>query len=148
MHQPKTTVREWMAPDPVTISADTSLLSAFELMQTRVIRRLPVVDPMGRLCGIITRSDVYQAVPIVRGDINRTEAAFALAGRTVEDIMTADPVSVTPDEPIQNAARQMIARKISGVPVVEDGKVVGVITESDIFRLVVESWLDETDASA
>lgn len=143
MSQHKTSVREWMTRNPITVAADASVTSAYGLMQHHNIRRLPVVGRDGALAGIITRSDIHQVVPFFRDESERVDAMFSLAGMTVAEIMTAGPTTVAPDDPIQRAARRMIAQHVSGLPVVEGGRVVGIITESDIFRLVVESWPDD-----
>lgn len=145
MSRHKAQVKDWMTPRPVTIEADASLTHAFNTMQSRGIRRLPVVDDQGRLRGVITRSDIQQVIPFFREDADRVDAMFSLAGMTVAEVMTRDPISVTPEDAVKQAAKRMIAKKISGLPVVADGKVVGVITESDIFRMVVEEW-DTEDA--
>lgn len=147
MSHHKAYVRDWMTPNPVTVAADASLLKAYDVMHQHQIRRLPVVDAQEQLCGIITRSDIYQFMPFFRGELDHTDVVFALAGQTVEDVMTAQPITVTPDDPVRQVAQHMIMRKISGVPVVSDGRVVGMITESDIFRLVVESWAEEDEAA-
>ena len=141
----KAAVRDWMTPDPVTITVETSLIHAYEVMQERTIRRLPVVDSAGALRGIITRSDIQSLVPFGHSAEERADALFALAGQTVEDHMTSWPVTVAPDEPISHAAQQMQTHKISGVPVVEDGRPVGIITESDIFRFVASRWAAEEE---
>lgn len=143
MAQPKGTVRDWMTPDPVTITDETSLFHAYELMQDRGIRRLPVVDAGGQIAGIITRSDLLKVLPFTQGASNHADIAFALAGQTVAEVMTRAPLTVAPEEPIARVAKHMYARKISGMPVVAAGRVVGIITETDIFRMVVESWPDD-----
>ena len=143
MKQPKGTVRDWMTANPITTTAETSLLRAYELMQERTVRRLPVVDAAGGLVGIITRSDLLQILPFAREGASHSELVFAFAGQSVEDLMTPNPISVAPDDSIGRVAKQMITRKVSGIPVVSNGRVVGIITESDIFRVVVESWPDE-----
>lgn len=144
MSHHKVSVEEWMNKSPVTVGIETSVISAYGLMQRQGIRRLPVVDENGLLAGIITRSDIQQVAPFFRDDEQeqKVDAMFALAGMTVAEVMTRNPITVAPTDTIQRAAKQMIAIKVSGLPVVTDGRVVGVITESDIFRFVVESWDD------
>jgi acetoin utilization protein AcuB len=143
MTQPKGTVRDWMTSDPITITPDASLLRAYEVMHDRRIRRLPVVDVTGQLFGMLTSSDIQRVLPFARGATDHADVVFALAGQTVAEVMTPNPFTVAPSDPVGHVAKQMISRKISGLPVVTDGRVVGIITESDIFRLVVESWPDE-----
>ncbi len=140
MSHHKTAVQDWMTKEPVTVSADTSLINAYALMERRKIRRLPVVDENALLIGILTRSDIQQVAPFFKDDEQRVDAMFALAGMTTGEVMTANPVVVKATDTIQVAAKQMITARVSGLPVVNEGRVVGIITESDIFRFVVESW--------
>lgn len=127
-------VRDWMTKDVMTVDAKTTLPEAHRIMKERKIRRLPVVDQHGRLAGIITRGDVREASPSDATSLSIYEVHYLLAQLTVDSIMTKDPVTVTPDTPIKDAARIMLEKKISGLPVVEDGHIVGIITESDIFE--------------
>jgi CBS domain-containing protein len=134
-----TFVREWMTPNPVTIPSDTSLPDAHKIMVERKIRRLLVVDH-GKLLGIITRGDVRGAEPSGATTLSIYELNYLLARLTIGEIMTKDPVTVTPDTPIREAARLMLEKKIAGLPVMEGDHVVGIITESDIFRMVFKTW--------
>lgn len=128
-------IREWMTPDPITAREDMSLMGAFDLMKRRNIRRLPVIAG-DTLVGIVTRSDIQQLIPCAEDQM------FALAGRTVDEIMTRNPVTITPEQDIKDAAEEMIEHRVSGLPVVDGDRLVGIITESDIFRLVVNSWAE------
>jgi acetoin utilization protein AcuB len=140
-----------MTPNPITIPMDVGLLDAYYLMLTHDVRRLPVVDNSGvgdgELVGIITRSDILQILPVVPDEQEHSEAEQALADMPIEEAMTWDPVTVRPDHTIQMAAELMLEFQISGLPVVDAGEIVGIITESDIFRLIVESW-SEPDTEA
>lgn len=127
-------VREWMTKDVMTVDAKTTLPEAHRIMKERKIRRLPVVDGHGRLVGIVTRGDVREASPSDATSLSIYEVHYLLAQLTVDSIMTKDPVTVTPETPIKDAARIMLERKISGLPVVQDSHLVGIITESDIFE--------------
>ncbi|MBV7331627.1 CBS domain-containing protein [Chloroflexi bacterium TSY] len=138
----KSDVRDWMTANPVTISPDATLLDAFAQMVNHDVRRLPVVLE-NELVGMITLSDVQRAVPVAEnghpnGDASRNE--IRLSSRTVREFMAATPISIDPDDTIQDAAETMLEYQVSGLPVVQGEEVVGIITESDIFRLVVESW--------
>ncbi len=129
-------VKDWMTPDPITIAPNTTLPEANRLMKECGIRRLPVVDK-GRLVGIVTLGDVREASPSAATSLSIYELNYLLARLTVEKIMTRDPIVITPETSIEAAARLMLEHKIGGLPVVDEGKVVGIITESDIFRLLV-----------
>ncbi|MFN8481941.1 MAG: CBS domain-containing protein [Anaerolineae bacterium] len=127
-------VRDWMTKDAMTVDSKTTLPEAHRIMKERKIRRLPVVDQRGRLVGIITRGDVREASPSDATSLSIYEVHYLLAQLTVDSIMTKEPVTVTPETTIKDAARIMLEKKISGLPVVQDGRIVGIITESDIFE--------------
>ncbi len=129
-----------MTPEVVTVSPNTPLPDAHRLMSEHEIRRLPVVKNR-RLVGIVTRGDVRGAEPSEATSLSIWELNYLLARLKVSEIMTPKPVSVSPDATISQAAQLMLDNKISGIPVVDkDKNVVGIITESDIFRLVVSQW--------
>ena len=136
-------VRDWMSPNPVTVPASTTLPEAHKIMEQRKIRRLLVVDG-DKLLGIITRGDVRGAQPSDATSLSIWEINYLLSRLTVERIMTTDMVTVSADAPIREAARLMLEKKIAGLPVVDNDKLVGIITESDIFRLVAQSWTQES----
>ena len=131
-------VRQWMTKDAITVDEKTPLPQVHQLMKQRRIRRVPIVDKHGRLVGIVTRGDVREASPSNATSLSIYEVHYLLAQLTVDAIMTRNPKTVTPDTPIKDAARIMLENKISGLPVVEGDKVVGIITESDIFRGLIE----------
>jgi len=130
-------VQDWMTPNPITIEPDTVLGQANRLMKEHKIRRLPVVDH-GKLVGIVTLGDLREASPSDATALSIFEIHYLLAKLTISDIMTRNPITVSPDTTIYDAAQLMLEHKIGGLPVVQEGKVVGVITESDIFRMVVQ----------
>ena len=141
---PKTErVAEWMTENPVTVTPDFSVLAAYERMRARGIRRMPVVDKDGALVGIITRSDIEQAMSHPRSEEERRMARFSLAGQTVAEYMTPNPIPVAADASIGEAAAMMIRARVSGLPVMDNGRLIGIITESDIFRLVASTWAAE-----
>ncbi|MCI0393747.1 MAG: CBS domain-containing protein [Chloroflexi bacterium] len=135
-------VKEWMTKDVVTIEPGTTLPEAHRLMRERRIRRLPVVKN-GRLVGIVTRGDIRGAEASDATSLSIWELNYLLARLKIDEIMTRNPVTVSPETTIGAAAQVMLDNKISGLPVVEDGRVVGIITESDIFRLIVDEWREE-----
>jgi len=135
-----TLVKDWMTPDPVCGAPDTALPDAHKLMKDHKIRRLPVVDKHGQLVGIVTRGDIRGAEPSAATSLSIFEIHYLLSKLTLERIMTRQPVVVTKNTTIREAAELMLKHKIAGLPVVEYDRVVGIITESDIFRLVVNMW--------
>ncbi|HEX9796471.1 MAG TPA: CBS domain-containing protein [Anaerolineales bacterium] len=132
-------VRDWMTPDPITITVDTVLLEAHKLMTDNSIRRLPILKD-GELVGIVTLGDVRGAEPSEATSLNIWELNYLLSRLTVERSMRQPVVTVTPATTIAEAARLMLDNRIAGLPVVDQGRLVGIITESDIFRMVVEQW--------
>lgn len=131
-------VRNWMTRAVVTISPEESLLTAQEVMAERGIRRLPVVEE-GRLIGIITQADILREVPGEAPEgLWEFDYLHPLAKRTVREAMTPDPLTVTPEATLEEAALLMREHKIGGLPVVANGKLVGIITESDIFAAMIE----------
>jgi CBS domain-containing protein len=132
-------VKDWMTRDPHVVSPKVTLPEAYKLMKDRRIRRLPVVE-RGKLVGIVTLGDVREASPSDATTLSIYELNYLLSQLSVDQIMTRDVLVVGPETSIREAARMMLDRKIGGLPVVEGGKVVGILTESDIFRMVVQSW--------
>jgi CBS domain-containing protein len=136
-------VRDWMIPEPVTISIDAGLIDAHARMQKYDIRRLPVLDGNDQLVGIITLGDVREASPSDATSLSIWELHYLLAKLKISEIFTPNSITVEETDTIATAARLMLENKVSGLPVVEaGGKLVGIITESDIFRLVVQKWTE------
>jgi len=135
-------VKNWMATEVVTIHAWTTLPEAHRLMVANNIRRLPVVGEDGRLTGIVTLGDVRGAEPSQATTLSIWELNYLLTRLKIEEIMTRDPLTISPEATIGEAAQIMLDNKISGLPVTDaDGRVLGIITESDIFRMVVRhAW--------
>jgi CBS domain-containing protein len=100
------------------------------------VRRLPVVED-GRLIGIVTWGDLRAAWPSAATTLSVYEWRALLDKVTVTECMTCDPISVAPDDPMHKAAQTMFAHKIGGLPVVVEGRVVGMITESDLMGLLI-----------
>ena len=139
MNRRESEVRHWMTAPALVVTQETSLLEAYNYMTEHDIRRVPVVDRRHTLVGILTLSDVQRTVPLFfQGSDLSTD--LLLNDQRVNQIMTTDPLTISPDATVQDAAELMLEYQVSGLPVIEDGRVVGIITESDIFRLVVRSW--------
>lgn len=141
-------VRDWMTRDVVTVSPDTTILEAGQLMVDRTIRRLPVVEE-DKLVGIVTYGDVRGARASAATGLDIWELSFILSKLTIREIMTPNPVTISPDETIGVAAQLMLKYMIGGLPVLDNkGKLAGMITESDIFRVVVRNWMHSEDESS
>lgn len=133
----KNYVRDWMTQNPITVESKTTLPEAHKIMKDRRIRRLPVVD-RGNLVGIITLGDVREAEPSDATTLSIFELHYLLAKLTIGEIMTREPITISADATIRQAAKTLLENKIGGLPVTEDGKLVGIITESDIFRVLAQ----------
>jgi CBS domain-containing protein len=139
MNRHESEIRNWMTAPALTVQPQTSLLDAYNYMTENDVRRLPVADKNGFLVGILTMSDILRTVPsFFQNEDLATD--LLLQDQKVSQVMTTDPLTIEPDDTVQDAAEAMLEYQVSGLPVVSEGRVVGVITESDIFRLVVKSW--------
>lgn len=131
-------VGDRMTHPVITIPADMPLPDALNLMHKEHIRRLPVVDHRGTLIGIVSERDLLHASPSDATSLSVWELNYLLSKVTVERIMTREVISVTKDTPLEEAARIMADSKIGGLPVTSDGQVVGIITETDLFKVFLE----------
>lgn len=131
-------VRDWMTTPAITIAAQTTLDVAMRMMRSKKIRRLPVVDDDLRLVGIVSRGDLQRGAPSQLGTMDIWELTDRLGSMTVELVMSHRVRSCGPDTPIEEAARIMVENKIRGLPVVEAESVVGVVTETDVFKAFLE----------
>lgn len=126
-------VSMWMTRDVITIEPTTLIVEAAALMAARKIRRLPVVDKT-RLLGIVSATDILHAFPPHVNPFSAQPDAGQMHG-AVSEIMNRLLLTATPETPIEEAARLMRDHKIGALPVVHDGHLAGLITESDIFRV-------------
>jgi acetoin utilization protein AcuB len=116
-----------MVRDPITISAHASISDAIELMKINSIRHLPVVDEDNSLKGFLTLADLKQGlIPSMLGDLN------------LRDLMIKEPITVGPEDDVEIAAQLIYKHKIGGMPVAEGGKLVGIITATDILRTFID----------
>ena len=130
-------VRAWMTSPAIVVPEKMTLPAARCLMQEQHIRRLPVVDASGRLVGIVTEGDINRISDSHVTDVRDYNLYHRVADLPIREIMTRSVVTVAPDTPIVAVAQRLLEQRIGGVPVVDAGRVVGVITESDLFRLMV-----------
>ncbi len=131
-------VRKRMSSDPITIAAGTTITDALRIMRQNQVRRLPVLDDKGKLVGLVSEMDLLYASPSPATSLSIYEMHYMLTRLEVDEVMTTDLVTVTPDTLLEEAARIMADNKIGGLPVVEDGQLVGIITETDIFKVFLE----------
>lgn len=131
-------VRDRMTLNPVTITQEASVTEALRLMNDRKIRRLPVVDGSGKLAGIVSDRDLLQASPSPATSLAIWEIHDLLSKLTVEKSMSREVITVTEETPLEDAARVMVDNKIGGLPVLRGETLVGIITESDLFKALLE----------
>jgi CBS domain-containing protein len=134
-------VKDVMSREVVSIDASDSCLAAVGRMHRAHVRHLPVVDGEKRLTGFITDRDLRHSLssPRVFPALGMTSTDTLLEAASVADLMTTDVVTVGSDEPLGEAARLMLERKVGSLPVREDGRLVGIITETDMLRFIFRS---------
>lgn len=131
-------VKLWMHEEIITVRPECTIAEAENLMTLHKIRRLPVIDAEDRLLGILSKEDIHNALPSII-DANFDDSARALAHQVkVEAFMTKNPITVDPMEPLEKVAATMRKNKVGGIPVVAEEKLVGIITESDVFQAFIE----------
>jgi len=130
-------VRNRMTKNPVTVSPHTTVAAAMAMMRERKIRRLPVLDLRGHLVGIVSDDDILQASPSPATSLAKWEIPELLEKLTIEKVMTSNVISIPDDTPLEEAARIMTDNKIGGLPVMKDAALVGIITESDLFKVLL-----------
>lgn len=132
-------VRDQMTPNPITVAPTTTFDRALQLMRERRVRRFPVLNAQQRVVGIISEKDLLNAAPSPATVLDRFELHTLIAKLPVDKVMSRNVISVQPDTPLEEAARLMADNKIGGLPVIDaQHTLVGVITETDIFRVMVD----------
>jgi acetoin utilization protein AcuB len=128
-------VRDIMSVKPITVDPETLMLEARQRMMDGRIRHLVVTED-SRIVGIVTDRDIRLNLPSPATSLSVWEINFLLARLTVREVMTGSVVVVDPDRPAAEAARIMLDHKIGALPVVDGGRLVGIVTESDFVRAV------------
>ena len=127
-----------MTKRPITITEDTGIDKALELMHSEKVRRLPVLNKHGQIVGIVSELDLLKASPSPATSLSIYELPYLLSRIKMRDIMTKDVVTATEDMPLEEAALIMAENKIGGLPVMRGDKLVGIITETDLFKIFLE----------
>ena len=127
-----------MTKNPVTVDSETLVMDAQKIMKENNVRRLPVVDK-GKLLGIVTKHDILEASPSPATSLSVHELNYLLSKMKVKEIMKKNPLTLTPDTPFEEALKIGQEKKIGSFPVVENGKLVGIATESDIVRFLTRA---------
>lgn len=133
-------VKVWMAKDPMTFGVDMPVLSAAEVMRSQNVRQFPVIGKDGELVGIVSDRDIRDAMPSKYLPAAPEGADGPnLLSITVGDIMTIEPETVTPRTAMDVVADRLAKLKVGGLPVVDQGGLVGIITEVDVFRFLTSA---------
>ena len=131
-------VGERMRHPVITVTPDVPINEALNIMKSDNIRRMPVVDKNGKLLGIVSAKDLLNASPSPATSLSVWEMNYLLSKITVKDVMTKNVLSISDDTPIEEAARIMADNKVGGLPVMRGSKLVGIITETDLFKIFLE----------
>ena len=130
-------IRDIMSTNVVAVSEDTSIHDARKIMKAHKIRRLPVLKK-DKLVGLVTERMLLEASPSPATALSIHELHYLLAKMTVKDIMVRNPFTISPDMPAEEALQLGQEKGFGAFPVVEDGKLVGIATESDIVRIMTK----------
>ncbi len=127
-----------MTLHPITVSPHSSVADAMAIMRERKIRRLPVLDSLGHLVGIVSDRDILRALPSPATSLAKWEIPGLLDKLMIEKVMTTGVISIPEDTPLEEAARIMADSRIGGLPVMRGEALVGIITESDLFKVLLQ----------
>lgn len=130
-------VRSRMTKSPITITANAPIMDAVEVMREKNLKRMPVVDGE-KVVGVLTQGDIQKVSPTKATSLSIFEINYLISKITVKEAMTKNPVTIEADSLLEEAAVIMRQHRISTLPVVEGGKLVGIITESDIFDAFID----------
>ena len=131
----KLQVRDVMTAEATTLQRNDKLTLADDIMRLGRIRHLPVLDENGQLAGIVTQRDLFRgALAKALGYGERAQRQL-MDTLLVKEVMTSEVITATPDTPLAEAAQVLVERKIGCLPVVEAGRLVGIITEADFVAL-------------
>jgi len=132
-------IREWMSDDVITATEETSMLKVSRQMKEFGIRRVPIVDENYKVLGIVSDRDIKEASPSKATTLDVHELYYLLSEIKAKDIMTSNPICVHHNDTVEQVALLMEERRLTGLPVINDENLlVGMITEHDIFKVLVE----------
>ena len=148
------TIADAMSRDPVVVRIETPLNEAIQILAERRISGLPVVDDAGQLVGIISETDLMwretgvtppayimflDSVIYLQNPAKHERELHKALGQTVGEVMSSDPISISPDKPLKEAAQIMHEKEVRRLPVVDAGQVIGILTRGDIVRAMAAS---------
>ena len=127
-----------MTRNPVTATPEMTITEAASIMKQEKVHRLPVLDKEHRLIGIISEKDILRSSPSSANTLSVHEMSFLLSKLPVKKVMSKNPVIIKKDATVEEAARIMVDQDISCLPVIEDKKLIGIVTKTDLFKLLLE----------
>lgn len=131
-----TKVETWMTRNPVTIEADASIVEAIHLLKEKDVRRLPVMKK-GKFVGLLTERMLKEYTPSKATSLDTWEVHYILSKTPVSEAMNAAPLTVTPETDLIEAAQLIHDRKLNGICVTEKGKLVGILTTTNILEALI-----------
>lgn len=139
-------VRDFMKTDVISVETKTSILEAQNIMRKKNIKRLPIMDKE-KLVGLVTKHMLLEASPSSATSLSVFELNYLLSEMTVDEIMVKNPITIPPDHPVEAVIWLGKKHSVAAFPVVEDGKLVGIITEHDIAGVLSEVLGLESDGT-
>ncbi|NQU12338.1 CBS domain-containing protein [bacterium] len=131
-------IRDVMQSNVQTVVAESPAREAYELMRQGRFHHLPVVGPAGQVVGIVSDRDIL-SVAVLFAKRPQSPEDYLIDERTkVAEVMTAGPATIGPDADLAGAVEQMVSQGISALPVVDQGKLVAIVTDTDLLRLLVK----------
>ena len=132
------TVKRMMKKNPITTTAETSIVDVADILKENHIHRLPILDKKGKLIGVITEKDILHASPSPVSSLSVYEMPYMLSRLKVSNLMTKDVRTIDPDTTVEEAAKIMVDDDLSCLPVIEGEKLVGIVSKSDMFKVLYE----------
>lgn len=127
-----------MTRNPVTATPDMSIAEASNLMKQEKVHRLPVLDKDKKLVGILTEKDILYATPSPASSLSIHEMAYLLSKLTVKKLMSKNVITITKNTTVEEAARMMVDQDLSSLPVLDGDKLIGIVSKSDMFKILLE----------
>ena len=127
-----------MTRNPVTATPEMSVAEASALMKREKVHRLPVLNKDHHLVGIISEKDILYASPSPVSTLSIHEMAYLLSQLTVKKLMTHDVITINKETTVEEAARLMVDQDLSSLPVIENEKLIGIVSKSDLFKILLE----------
>ncbi|MBL4846525.1 MAG: CBS domain-containing protein [Planctomycetes bacterium] len=127
-------LREIMTPEVHTLQLNQKLIDAIKFLHDHKVRHIPIVDSEGALVGVLTDRDVKRATPSPLAPNQREVWENVVTGTDLERVMSRDPITATGDTTLIEALHRLVEDRIGCLPILEDGKLVGIVTARDLFR--------------